>query len=144
MSSKFHGRSKVQKPPAVCRKPPVPLIIPSPPFDERYWQSFAFWDDVGGSESIAATDYFTLSPTIDPYTWEGENPNDNYYLKLRMVWVPGSETLQTTLSLMLAGVASDFRQSPPQHPKTFLPFDSGLIQYQPAPYSGAITARIMD
>lgn len=143
MSSKFSGRSKVQKPPAVCRAPPVPPIIPAPPFDERYWQAFAFWDDLFGSESVAVSNYFKMKPTADPNTWLGQTPSDDYWIKLKMIWVPGSQTIQTHLCLMLGSTEEDTRYSPPRHPQKLDPFDSGFIQYLPAEYSGAITARIL-
>jgi len=143
MSSKFSGRSKVQKPPAVCRKPPEPDPIPLPAFDRRQLLCYAEWNDPGSSEAVATTGYFNIDPTPTPYTWIGETGNTGHRLHLKMIWTPGNDLFRYTLSLMLAGVPADQRSTPPREPQTLQPFDSGLINFNTEPYHGAILCRVL-
>ena len=63
MSTKFSGIPKVQKPPAVCRKPPYPEMVPPPPFNERWYQGYVEWYDPEGSDDIPHGYGYAVKPT---------------------------------------------------------------------------------
>ena len=136
MTNKFSHTNKTQKPPAICIKPPPgPEYVP-PPITNQSVQGFAeYFDPATGSEGgmISAMALFPTGPTD---VWFGTATAAEFEIKLLMA----ANSQRTFLSFRFDWfVYGDLTQTiiVAQHkPRSWAPFDSGLVTPYPQPDRG--------
>lgn len=126
MSSKFSRGTKVQKPPAVCKKPPPALDVPWPhPNQRRPSLHFAF-DDYVYSDRVHFADNLEFQAYSPPMTWAVWVEGDlvNWYITLD---VPTAVPLNRYFCHVYKGYVYEFTRSAGWAlNRSTIPFDSGL------------------
>jgi len=143
MSSKFGGRSAVQKPPAVCKKAPPPDVVPRPPFNEWFFQGYASWYDPAGTDRVLISGPFTMVPDLPDHIWIGSVEQAPYSLLVTMEWFPTINRFDFTIELFFQGSIVGRKDVNQVEPRSADPFDSGMIIFTQPPGLERIDCRIM-
>lgn len=142
MGSKFSMPTGVQKPPAVCKKPPPPSDVPLPPFNETYYQGFVQWNNPAYSFHPDLTGYVTMAPDAPPTQHAGDLDGYAFSLELIMTPNPSLPALQFRMNLYYYGLLLTFREAAIPAPKTLDPLDTGLILFPADSPADIISCRV--
>lgn len=141
MSSKFSRPWGVQKPPAVCRKPPVPMPFPPPPWYQNELQGMLAWLCPNGSPALDFSGAVTLIPEPAHNQLTGSVTGDQYDMELIIEYFPPAYDLEITINLLEAGLLIDSYTINVDEPQSEDPFDSGLLHFLDGVPGCTITAR---
>ncbi len=136
MSNKFSHTNKTMKPPHICKKPPPgPEYIP-PPLTAQPVQGYVEYFDAGTPPEGGFISQIHLLPTGVPRTWFGTAAAGDFRIYLRML----ANAEQTFLSFEFDWYIYDilqFRIEVVDHrPRSWAPFDSGVVTPMPQPAAG--------
>ena len=143
MSTKFSGISPVQKPPAVCKKPPPPDPVPFTPFTGQTFQGYAAWHDNFGSDQVTCGGGIEMRPHPAVDEWNGKLDTSPYGLELWMRYNESPCTFDYRIRLLLNGTPVAQRVVNDQYALSLIPFDSNHIEFTQNPEHESIHARIM-
>ncbi|KKM94756.1 hypothetical protein LCGC14_1195140 [marine sediment metagenome] len=141
MTSKFSHTNKTQKPPSICIKPPPGPEYKPPELPDQSVQGFAqYFDPATGSEGgmISAMELFPMGP---PDIWFGTAAAGSFEIKLLMA----ADTQRTFLSFLFNWyVYGDLVQAieiDDHRPRSWAPFDTGVVTPHPQPQGGRSSWR---
>lgn len=142
MSSHFSSPSPVQKPPHICNKPPtgpdyIPPALPNQPLQGFVTYSTPYSPSEGGMISIIA-----LRPTVYSNTWAGSAAAGIFRIELIMECDVDRTELAFQFKWFVSETLYDTINIHNIIPRSWAPFDSGLVIPKPQPTNGTNTWRI--
>ena len=142
MSNKFSLPWGVQKPPAVCKAPPIPFPLPPAPFNEQTFQGYAQWYEpvYGYALQISGPCTMTPNPPLKEHT--GYVIGDPWKLELQMQENPNLPSIRLHLSLYFNVTLLGYKWIDLNPPQSLDPFDTGLVQFYVSTTKDQATARV--
>jgi len=142
MSNRFSLPWGVQKPPAVCKKPPTPSTFPPRPFNEKEFQAFIQWHGPAYGSNIQFSGPATMSPAPLALQHTGWLHAPPYALRLRMTQTPTLPALTLEITLHLYSAPLYQKTATINPPKQLDPFDTGLVKFTTAIPTEHVQARV--
>ncbi len=143
MSSKFSRMAVTQKPPGVCRRPPEgPEYVP-PPLTETPLDGYVDFKNAYSGWPARFISPMAMQPQPPTNTWLGKATNPPGTLELEMYWYPPGNYLMFDIAIFHNGTPIEQWAMTEVTPRSWSPFDTGLLWPDPPPLNGHLRFRIL-
>lgn len=143
MTTKWSKNRKLQRKPPVCRKPPPALPVDPPSFNNWPPQGQLVWNDMVASYGLSTAVAFRMLPGYTAGSYDAILETPPFWMNV-FIWNNPATSLQSIVVAVYDGaVMEEFRYVLNHKPRSFQPYDSGLVQLGPAANMSKVRLRIM-
>jgi len=141
MSTKFNQQQKLQKTPAVCKKPPVDLPHPLENFANYPLQGYASWRAYGSPINNLVAGQTILNPFPAARLHHGVIRANPYSLEIDIQFNPTTLQTQYTVTLVDQFGVLDVRSRTVNDPQPVLPYEIGLFTWEDFPPTSLVRSK---
>ncbi len=136
MTNKFSHTNKTMKPPAICIKPPPrPRYIP-PPLTDQSVQGYAEYFDAASPAEGGMTSTIELFPNGPVDEWFGSAVAGDFKIHLLMNAYADRSLLSFEFDWFIENVLRRHIEIDDHIPRSWAPFDTGVVTPMPQPSAG--------
>lgn len=143
MSSKFSRMAVSQKPPGVCRAPPEgPEFIP-PPLVEQIFDGYVDFENAYSGWPARFISPLHMTPNPPARVWTGRAVNGPGTLELEMYYYEPGNYFNFDIAVFHNATPIEQWAMTKITPRSWRPFDTGLLWPDPPPTNGHLRFRIL-